>query len=117
MQALTPLLARDPVQQSSMAKCIEPPRIWTIIATAALDVRGEVLVNKIAVRLCPGCIHAPNIIVVRKDGLKSWSDTESLLLGDDRKNTFPATIGHIWDRVIPGVELACIFGAGICVSI
>jgi hypothetical protein len=100
-----------------MAECIVPSRVWTIIATTALDVRSQVLVNKIAVRLGPGCIHAPNIVVVRIDGLKSRSDAEALLLGDDRKDTLPASIGRVWNGVIPSVELACILGAGMSVSI
>jgi hypothetical protein len=100
-----------------MAECIVPSRVWTIIATAALDVRSQILVDKIAVRLSPGCIHAPNIVVVRIDGLKSRSDAEALLLGDNRKDTLPAPIGRVWDRVIPSVELACILGAGVSVSI
>ena len=111
VQLMTTLLAVDPVQQSSMAECIVPSRVWTVIATAALDVRRQILVSKIAVRLGPGCIHAPNIVVVRIDGLKSRSDAEALLLGDDRKDTFPATIGRVWDGVIPGVEFTCILGA------
>jgi hypothetical protein len=117
IQLSTPLLAVDPVQQSSMAECIVPSRVWTVIATAALDVRSQILVNKIAVRLSPGCIYTLNIIVVRIDGLKSWSDAEALLLGDYRKDTLPAPIGRVWDGVITSVEFACILGAGMSVSI
>jgi hypothetical protein len=100
-----------------MAECIVPSRVWAIIATAALDVRGQVLVNKIAVHLGPGCINAPNIVVVRIDGLKSWSDAKALFLRNDRKDTFPATIGLVRDGVVPSVEFACILGAGVNVSI
>ena len=108
---LTLLLATDPVQQSSMAECIEPSRIWTIIATAAFNICSQVFVGEISIRLGPGCIHTPNITVVRINGFKSRSNTEALFLGDNRKDTFPATIGRVWDGVVAGVELACILGA------
>jgi hypothetical protein len=54
---------------------------------------------------------------MRKDSLKSWSDAKALLLRNDRKGTFPATIGCVGDGVVPSVELAGILGAGVNVSI
>lgn len=94
-----------------MAECIEPSRVWTIIATATLNVRSQVFVNKIAVRLGPRCIHAPNIAIVRINGLESRSNAEALFFGYDRKDTFPTTVGSVRNGMISCVKLANILGA------
>lgn len=84
-----------------MAECIPPSRVWTVIATAALDIRSQVLVNKIAVSLGPRCVHTLNIVIMRVDGLEPWANIEAFLFGNNGKDTFPATIGRVWDGVIP----------------